>query len=330
MRNKLIVLLILGVTALAGVSSYIGRGWAVKALEAGPFAAVIKAEALPLHGDDPALKQVGALSYVAGWALTSESDHFGGFSGMVLGADGKSIVAINDKGDWLEARLDLTAKNPLSGGLLYPVQDSSGMLDKANFDAESLIRSEGGYLVSFEQNHRIQKVTTVGGVGKPTLYNQHADLSVLSSNSGVEAMARLPGGALLLFGERGLDQQNTLPVWVARKDGAEMRRFEPPQNYSPTDAATLPNGDVLLLMRHYSQLDGVSAKLMHLSASEIAGEGVLRGKEIAHLADPLVVDNMEALDIQVQDDGSIRLFVLSDDNFSPLQRTLLLVFDWKP
>jgi len=330
MRNKLIVLLILGVTALAGISSYVGRGWAVKALEVGPFAAVIKAEALPLHSGDPALKQVGDLSYVAGWVLTSESDHFGGFSGMVLAADGKSIVAINDKGDWLEAKLDLTAQNPLSGGLLYPVQNSSGMLDKVDFDAESLIRVEDGYLVSFEQNHRVLEVASIGGVGKPAVYNKHADLSVLSSNGGIEAMARLSDDALLMFGERGLDQQKTLPVWIARADSAELRRFKPPHNYSPTDAATLPDGGVLLLLRHYSQLDGVSAKLMYLSANDIAGDGVLKGKEIAHLADPLAVDNMEALDIQVQDDGSIRLFVLSDDNFNPLQRTLLLIFDWQP
>jgi hypothetical protein len=29
-------------------------------------------------------------------------------------------------------------------------------------------------------------------------------------------------------------------------------------------------------------------------------------------------------------DGAIRFYLLSDDNFSKLQRTLLLAFDWRP
>jgi len=314
----------------AGVSSYVGRGWAVRAIENGPFVAVIKAEKIALHTEDPTVSRVGALSYVAGWALTSESDDFGGWSGMALGAQAKSLTAINDKGDWLEAKIDIIAQNPLSEGLLYPFEEGARGKDKTDYDAESLVRTDTGFLVGFEQNHRILEVDTIGGANRSAIYNQFTDLSALSSNGGLEAMTRLSDGRLLMFAEHGLDQQSTLTAWIADDKGAAVRRFLPPENYSPTDAATLPNGDVLLLMRHYSTLDGVSAKVLHIPAATINGKGVIQGTELAHLAPPYAVDNMEALDVQALPDGTVRLYMMSDDNFSMRQQTLLLVFDWKP
>jgi hypothetical protein len=48
------------------------------------------------------------------------------------------------------------------------------------------------------------------------------------------------------------------------------------------------------------------------------------------LARPLTVDNFEGLAARQEPDGRIRFFLLSDDNASPSQRTLLLAFDWQP
>ena len=44
---------------------------------------------------------------------------------------------------------------------------------------------------------------------------------------------------------------------------------------------------------------------------------------------PLTVDNFEGLAAVPGQDGAIRFYVISDDNFSSRQRTLLLAFDWK-
>ena len=330
MRNKLIVLGIVGLTLAAGISSYVGRGWAARAIENGPFVVEIKAEAIALSREDPAQQNIGALTYVAGWALTSESDDFGGWSALALGAGAKSILMLSDKGDWLETTLDIANDSPFGIGRLYPFEKGARAQDKSYYDAESLVRIEGGYLVGFEQEHRILSVEQIGGSNKPAPVNALVDLSVLSSNGGIEAMTKLPNGDLVMFAEHGLDQKHTLPVWIADKKSAETRRFMPPKNYSPTDAAALPNGDMLLLLRHYSQIDGVSAKVLLLSAEALNGSETLVGRELAHLADPLSVDNMEALDIEVLPDGSVRLYMMSDDNFNPLQRTLFLVFDWMP
>ena len=56
------------------------------------------------------------------------------------------------------------------------------------------------------------------------------------------------------------------------------------------------------------------------------------GGEIARLemTRPLTVDNYEGLAAIPAEDGSVRFYLLSDDNFQSSQRTLLLAFDWKP
>ena len=38
------------------------------------------------------------------------------------------------------------------------------------------------------------------------------------------------------------------------------------------------------------------------------------------------IDNMEGIDVRLEDDGSVRLTMVSDDNHSLLQRTLMLEF----
>ena len=44
------------------------------------------------------------------------------------------------------------------------------------------------------------------------------------------------------------------------------------------------------------------------------------------LAPPLSLDNFEAISATRGPDGGLRLYILSDDNFSALQRTLIMQF----
>ena len=55
-----------------------------------------------------------------------------------------------------------------------------------------------------------------------------------------------------------------------------------------------------------------------------------RDKHATGLILAFTVDNLEGLAALPQRDGSIRFYLISDDNFSKLQRTLLLAFDWRP
>ena len=53
----------------------------------------------------------------------------------------------------------------------------------------------------------------------------------------------------------------------------------------------------------------------------------LAGEELARLEPPLTIDNFEGIAITRGAGSGARLYIVSDDNYSILQRTLLLMFE---
>lgn len=314
-----------------GVVLYTADSAHVRAEEKNRLHSIFQVEASPLvlNVASSLDRSVGELSYVGGWQLTSLNPDFGGWSGLTVTENGTRLTAISDKGIVMQAVLDVASSTPLSdvAMTLYPGRTMDK--PKASFDAESIIRTGDGYYVSFEGDHRLEFVPNDFLDAIPVPVRTGVDYSVMAKNAGLEAIVLLADGSLVMFAENGRDPQGTLPMWVSKNGEATARRFQPPRNYAPTDAAVLPCGDLLLLTRRYSVLEGVSSKVVYVSASALQAGGILRGREIAHLEAPLPVDNMEALDIVVLPDGYVRLYMMSDDNFNPMQDTLLLVFDWK-
>ena len=96
--------------------------------------------------------------------------------------------------------------------------------------------------------------------------------------------------------------------------------------FLPTDAAALPNGDVLVLSRHFSVLGGARVRLERVPAGAIGAGAVLQGALVARFERPLTVDNFEGVAAVQGEDGETLVYILSDDNFNFLQRTLLLLF----
>ncbi|MFQ5541980.1 MAG: hypothetical protein ACE5E2_04055, partial [Candidatus Binatia bacterium] len=56
----------------------------------------------------------------------------------------------------------------------------------------------------------------------------------------------------------------------------------------------------------------------------------LRGEKIVHLDPSVEIDNFEGLAVRVDPVGGTLLYMISDDNYSQLQRTLLLQFHLPP
>ena len=114
--------------------------------------------------------------------------------------------------------------------------------------------------------------------------------------------------------------------WLVGKSGIEAWGYRTAQGFVPTDAATLPNGDVLVLSRYFRLLGGFKARLERIPAGAIRACAVLRGELLARFAPPLAVDNFEGVAVTRDADGGTLVYILSDDNFNFLQRTLLLLF----
>jgi hypothetical protein len=277
--------------------------------------------------------RAGALVWRAGYALTSPAEGFGGLSDLVLTDGGRRLLAVGDKGTWLRARLDRGPDGRLAGlsqVRLAPYRGPDGRAQGAPHDGESLTLDAGTPLVGFEQVHRIFAYPDgLDGPARPV--PAPAELPHAGANKGAETLLRLADGRLLLIAEGRLDaadadytgwlrsQGRWRPLTVARRPG-----------YHPTGAAQLPDGDILLLTRAYDPFRGVRVRLTRVPLARVRPGGRLAGTPVARLREPYTVDNFEGVAVTRGPAEETRVLLVSDDNFNPLQRTLLLEFALQP
>lgn len=301
----------------------------------------LETQAVALDSSSPRRTALGKLEYRGGLALAMDDDAFGGWSGLWVSEDGRRLLAVGDQGRWLTARLDYDADGRLAEAAdarLGPLRDEAGqpLLDKAVADAEALAVAGDTALVAFERQNRIWRYPLAGlpGEGVASALASPLAVAATAGNRGIESLAALPGGRLLALAE-GLAAAEFLPHAATRGwlwDGSAWAELgygaQPP--FRPSDAAALPNGDLLVVERTASLVQGVRIRLMRVKADAIRPGALLAGEELAVLAAPLTVDNIEGVAIRPQPDGSALIYLLSDDNFSALQKTLLLLFRLPP
>jgi hypothetical protein len=88
----------------------------------------------------------------------------------------------------------------------------------------------------------------------------------------------------------------------------------------------LRSGDLLLLERKFSLLGGVGIRIRRIALASVAPGAVIDGPAIFNADLGNEIDNMEGIDAHVTPDGETVLTLVSDDNFSMIQRNLLLQF----
>ena len=292
----------------------------------------LTAKPVPLNAEDPAQTRVGRLAFLGGIALSSPDRRFGGLSGMRFVGDGQ-LLAISDDGDWLRFRLEerdgrLVGASDLSIGRMVD-GDGQPIRGKANADAEALeIEPDGTILVAFEREHRVAAYAPDGSPPRIIAFPDRNWLMKLPGNGGIEAMARVGELRLFLAEETGGADYNLILQSRDRAGSYGRVRFRPPHDYKPTDAVAIGADRVLILNRRYSPLAGVSAVLMELKIDP-ARLSAAEPRVVAEMVPPVTVDNMEAIAAR-QQGGRTFIYMASDDNFSPLQRTIVLKFELLP
>ncbi len=247
---------------------------------------------------------------------------FNGISGMAY--DGSRVTAITDMGYWLRFRLEVDREGrPVSAGGLEI--GKLGGLDgtKGDSDAEELVWTPEGWLVSFERRHRVMLYAD-GLEGKATPLAMPQGFTRQPGNGGVEAITRLADGRLLMLSEEGGNQDDTGWGWVGRPGAWDSLRYQREGHFRPSGAATLPNGDVLVTQRSFTLLGGFGFRLMRIARNDIRPGALLVGREIMRLDSSQLVDNFEAVAVRPRADGRLVAYILSDDNINPLQATLLM------
>ena len=283
-----------------------------------------------LHDEDHSLRRIGELEFVSGIAVSSTNRYFGGISDLHIFADGK-VLAITDKGKWIRTTLKHDKEGNLIGlaeGDITPLKTPGGkaLKGKKKSDAEGLTQTEDGFLVSFERRHRIWRYAgddPVDSAAEKTPLP--TGLDEMPANGGLESLLQLDAGRLLTFSEDLVADNGHTRGWLRNGDVWQPVFLTKPDDFSPTGMARLANGDVLVLERSYSVLKGPAARIRLLDPDKIKPQAVLAGREIGHLKGSMTVDNMEGISTQMTSKGE-RIYLISDDNFNPLQRTLILMF----
>jgi hypothetical protein len=97
-------------------------------------------------------------------------------------------------------------------------------------------------------------------------------------------------------------------------------------NFDISDACLLPSGDLLVLERKFSLTGGIGNRIRRIAMNAIGPGALVDGPSIFDADLGQEIDNFEGLDAFMNDSGEVILTLVSDDNFSLIQRTLLLQF----
>ncbi|MFQ5958466.1 MAG: esterase-like activity of phytase family protein [Alphaproteobacteria bacterium] len=295
----------------------------------------IHSRKVALNPEDRAQSAIGALEYLGGLALSAEDSRFGGLSGLDVSADGTRMTAVTDRGHWVTARLVYDDGGRLTGvadGAIDPIRDETGRpVARPWNDAEEIARlADGTLLVSFEHRHRIWAYRDFGALVSARAQALHVPgaLAAAPFNGGLEALTALADGRLLAVTEKHFKGKGAVNAWLLSAGGSREQplSYAVDSDFRPTSLATLPDGDVLALERRFTAVAGAAARLRRIDKEAIAPGATLAGREIARLAPPLTVDNFEGLALRRDAGGAVQLYMISDDNFRPHQRTLLMHF----
>ncbi len=279
----------------------------------------------------------GALEFRSGLVLTSPFRGFGGLSGLRLDKKGEQFIALSDKGSWFTGRITYRGKvmTGLSDVKSAPMLDSDGRKITARgwFDTESLALDGSTLYVGLERVNQILRFDfSRGGVrSRGEVVPVPPEIGKLPFNKGLEALVFVPkgqplAGTLIAISERGLDPSGNILCFLIGGPSPGQFTAKRTGNFDISDAVLLPSGDLLLLERKFSLLEGVGIRIRRIPAKSIVPDAVIDGPTIFEVDLGYEIDNMEGIDVHVADDGATVLTMVSDDNFSMIQRTLLLQF----
>jgi hypothetical protein len=303
-----------------------------------PVSIEVNARPLPSFDTrDRAHVRFGSLEYRSGLILTSRFRGFGGLSGLRLDAKGERFIAISDKGTWFTGRIvyngrEMTGLDDVEASpMLGP--DGKPITSRGWFDSESIALDGSMVYVGLERVNQLLRFDFARGFTRAPgeVVPLPPAARKLPFNKGLEALVMVPkgfalAGTLLAISERGLDAQgNILAFLVGGKTPGQftVRRTD---NFDVSDAVLLRSGDLLLLERKFSLLGGIGIRIRRIALASVAPGAVIDGPAIFNADLGNEIDNMEGIDAHVTPDGETVLTMVSDDNFSMIQRNLLLQF----
>jgi hypothetical protein len=265
-------------------------------------------------------------TYVASFDWNENDPAFGGLSALELDADGTGFLALSDRGTVYTGVIERQADGQIEGVsnvTPYVLRGQDGLaLDQAHDDSEGLaLAPDGQFFVAQEGPARVLRFG--GPTAAAKVLPQNPDFAALQVNSALEALAIDANGALFTLPERSGAIDRPFPVYRFA-NGAWTQPFDIPRDggYLPTAADFGPDGRLYILERSFQGIRGFQSRVRRFT---VTGDRVS--------APDLVLEttlgqhgNLEGLSVWQDAGGTLRLTMVSDDNFRFFLRTSLVEY----
>lgn len=253
----------------------------------------------------------------------SSKAEFGGLSGIAMSDEGSRITAISDRGAMFVGDVErqdgvITAVSVTGRHTLQDENGNPPALFLQNVEGLSVDPS-GVIYVAYEGWARVWSYDHPDALPKWLhVWDRFWDLI---GNSGFEALAQNDKGDLYVISEQV--EQDAFPVFTYDGD-VWSKGFPIPQadDFLISGADFGPDGELYLVERKFSWLRGFATRIRRI---ELGDRGIV--KDTLLLDSPFgEMDNSEGIDIWQDATGTTIITLLSDDNFSPFQKTLITEF----
>ncbi|MFC7396186.1 esterase-like activity of phytase family protein [Chelatococcus sp. GCM10030263] len=288
----------------------------------------------------PSRQRFGRLEFRGGLTLRSPNAAFGGLSGLWRSPDGEQLIAVSDRGRWLTAQLR-HANGHLVGmddGVMGPFLSAAGhpLSKTRSYDTESLAISGSRAYVGVERVQEVLRFDWPRGErpSRARVIAVPPGVKALPRNRGLEALGIATAGSSVAGALVGIAEE---PPRTGGPDGFILTgshkgsfRVLRRDGFAVTDLAFLPGGDLLILERRYVPPFSLAMRLRLIDGRTLEPGAVLDGEVLLTADGGTPVDNMEGLAAYRNADRETIITLISDDNFSMFQRTVLLEFALDP
>jgi hypothetical protein len=263
-------------------------------------------------------------TFLSSYHWTSDTKGFGGYSAIVLSRDGSEFTMMSDRANLVEGKIlrHLGRIIGVRSAAMVPLGFPDHLFEGEPVrDTEGLARDMAGRLyVSVESENRIMRRDTDGSW---SLLPSHAPIDALPDNRGLEALTLAPDGALYAIPEVSDGLQHPFPVYRYRsfQGWDQPKSLTRSDGYLPVGADVGPDGRLYVLERGFGGFGFYSRvrRFVLSSGGTTDGETVLTSKTRRH-------DNLEGLSVWQAEDGTLRLTMVSDDNYNFFQKTEIVEY----
>ncbi|GMM91897.1 esterase-like activity of phytase family protein [Qipengyuania sp. MTN3-11] len=268
----------------------------------------------------------GPFGLQRGWELTPRDPYAGGYSAL-LWRGGDTLLAASDNGRLAELvgpDFDEAEQHAIFGTDSY---------DKIGRDIEALAGTpQGKVWAGVEARNAILRISPALAIEDRV---RPPAMARWRSNSGPETLARLPDDRFVVIAERGREGEHEGIVFAGdpiSNDTGEQFRLEVPAGFRPVDGVASTDGTLLVLLRRliWNVPADFRTAIALYRIADLEPRAVWRPTAHYALPEGAPFENYEGIALRPEANGGATVWLISDDNLSGFQRSLLLELTYRP